>query len=63
MNRIEKDTLGSLEIPSEALYGIHSRRAADNFPLSSPFPEEWYRAMGRVKASVYNTYRDRKSVV
>ena len=57
MNRIEKDTLGSLEIPSEALYGIHSRRAADNFPLSSPFPEEWYRAMGRVKASVYNTYR------
>jgi aspartate ammonia-lyase len=56
MNRTEKDTLGSLEIPREALYGIHSRRAADNFPLRTPFPEEWYRAMGRVKASVYKTY-------
>jgi aspartate ammonia-lyase len=56
MNRTEKDSLGTLEIPSGALYGIHSLRATINFPVVSPFPEEWYRALGRVKASVFKTY-------
>ncbi len=32
--RVEKDSLGELEIPDEALYGIHSLRSANNFPKS-----------------------------
>ncbi len=57
MNRTEKDSLGSLTIPGMALYGIHSFRAAENFPGTADFPDEWYRAMGMVKGCVYRTYR------
>ena len=32
--RIEKDSLGKLEISAEAYYGIHSLRSLNNFPLS-----------------------------
>jgi aspartate ammonia-lyase len=34
MNRIEQDDLGTLEIPAEALYGIHTARALRNFHLA-----------------------------
>ncbi|MCK5305764.1 MAG: aspartate ammonia-lyase [Candidatus Omnitrophica bacterium] len=32
--RIETDLLGEMEIPADAYWGIHSRRARDNFPFS-----------------------------
>ncbi len=32
--RTETDLLGSLTLPADALYGIHTRRAMDNFPVS-----------------------------
>lgn len=32
--RIEKDSIGPLEIPDDAYYGIQSLRAAQNFPIS-----------------------------
>ncbi len=32
--RIESDSLGEMEIPADAYYGIHTRRAMFNFPLS-----------------------------
>jgi aspartate ammonia-lyase len=57
MYRTEKDSLGEKQIPSEALYGIHSVRARENFPGNSPFPIEWYRAVGITKLACYNTYR------
>lgn len=57
MNRTEKDSLGTLEIPSGALYGIHSLRASHNFPDKNQCPVEWYMAMGKVKVSVFRTYR------
>ena len=57
MYRIEKDSLGQKEIPSDALYGIHASRAKTNFPDYTPFPVEWYRAVGTVKLACYNTYR------
>ena len=53
--RIEKDLIGTREIPDEALYGIHSLRAKENFPFFSPFPVEWYCAVGTVKLAVYQT--------
>ncbi len=54
--RIEKDFIGELKIPSEALYGIHSLRAKNNFPNKIQFNIEWYKAMGAVKKAVYTTY-------
>ena len=57
MNRIEKDSLGQKEIPSGALYGIHSVRARENFPHNSLFPVEWYKAVGLTKQACYKTYR------
>ena len=36
--RIEKDPLGEKSVPSEALYGIQTVRAAENFPISGLRP-------------------------
>ena len=38
--RIEQDTLGSMEVPGDALYGAQTARAVANFPISGlkPFP-------------------------
>jgi len=57
MNRIEKDSLGQKQIPSDALYGIHSIRARENFPGNTQFPVEWYKAVGVTKLACYNSYR------
>ena len=48
--RIEKDFLGSMEIPMNAYYGIQSKRAKENFPLSGhKIHTQLIRAMGLVK--------------
>jgi aspartate ammonia-lyase len=57
MQRTEKDSLGEKQIPDEALYGIHSLRANENFPGNTRFPIEWYRSVGLTKLACYNTYR------
>lgn len=57
MFRIEKDTLGEKQIPENALYGIHALRAKENFPGNTPFPIEWYKAVGITKLACYYTYR------
>jgi aspartate ammonia-lyase len=54
--RLEKDSISSKEIPDNALYGIHSVRARENFPDNTPIPEEWYRAVGTVKLACYQAY-------
>jgi aspartate ammonia-lyase len=58
--RREKDTLGSRELPDDALYGIHALRARENFPDCTRFSEEWYRATGLVKKACYQAIRDMK---
>ena len=57
MFRIEKDSLGEKQIPSDGLYGIHAVRAKENFPGNAPFPLEWYKAVGTTKLACYRTYR------
>lgn len=37
--RIEKDSLGELEVPDSAWYGIQTARAMDNFPISGRGPD------------------------
>jgi aspartate ammonia-lyase len=58
--RKESDLLGSMELPDDALYGIHSLRAKENFPDSTSFPYEWYKAVGLVKQACYITYQSFK---
>ncbi|MHB1037172.1 MAG: aspartate ammonia-lyase [Pirellulales bacterium] len=48
--RKERDLLGELDLPAEALYGIHTARAVANFPLSGrPVHPELIHAFGAVK--------------
>lgn len=54
-HRIEKDFLGQVELPADALYGINAFRAAQNFPDHTLFHKEWYQAMGLVKLACYRT--------
>ena len=57
MFRTEKDNLGEKRIPENSLFGIHALRASENFPGNSPFPVEWYSAVGTTKLACYKTYR------
>src|ERR1700745_4273934 len=57
--RIEKDSMGEMRVPAEALYGASTQRAVLNFPISGiRFPREFIRALGLVKlcAAEANTY-------
>jgi len=36
--RTEKDSLGELKVPAEALYGVQTQRAVENFPISGLRP-------------------------
>jgi aspartate ammonia-lyase len=48
--RIEKDFLGEMKIPSEALWGIHTARAMENFSVSGQgVAKELIHAFGDVK--------------
>ena len=48
--RIERDTMGEVVLPAEALYGAQTQRAVENFPISGqPMPTEFIRALGLVK--------------
>ena len=55
--RTETDFIGEVSIPEDALYGIHSFRARENFPSQVPFPMEWFKAIGTVKLACYRTVR------
>ncbi|MEA3450519.1 MAG: lyase family protein [Bacteroidota bacterium] len=58
--RTEKDYIGEIEIPPKALYGIHALRAKNNFPDTTKFSFQWYKAIGLVKKACYLTYQDFK---
>ena len=48
--RVETDLLGQKQIPSDALWGIHTARAVENFPLSGEkIHPELIKAYGDVK--------------
>jgi fumarate hydratase class II len=50
--RIERDSMGELRIPADALYGAQTQRAVQNFPISGiRMPREFIRALGLVKAA------------
>jgi fumarate hydratase, class II len=48
--RIERDSMGELRVPAEALWGAQTQRAVENFPISGrPMPPEFVQAVGLVK--------------
>jgi fumarate hydratase, class II len=56
-HRIERDSMGEVEVPRDALFGAQTRRALDNFPIEGPrFPRRFIEALGAIKleAAVVN---------
>ncbi len=50
--RIEKDSMGELEVPANALWGAQTQRAYNNFPISGlRMPRGFLRALGLIKAT------------
>jgi len=50
--RKEKDSMGEIQVPADALYGAQTQRAVDNFPISGiMMPRAFLRALGLVKAA------------
>src|SRR5512132_2272676 len=48
--RREKDSLGEIEVPAQALWGAQAQRGIDNYPISGlkPFPA-FVRALANIK--------------
>lgn len=54
--RIERDSMGEMEVPADALYGASTMRAVLNFPISDlRFPRTFIRALGLVKQAAART--------
>ncbi len=54
--RIEKDSLGEMQVPEEALYGAQTQRAVENFPISGQrFGRRFIEALGLIKKSAAQT--------
>jgi fumarate hydratase class II len=48
--RTERDSMGEMAVPKDALYGAQTARAVENFPISGiRFPREFIWALGLIK--------------
>ena len=48
--RVERDSMGELQVPEDALWGAQTQRAVDNFPISGlTMPRQFIAALGLVK--------------
>ena len=57
--RIEKDSMGELQVPQDAAYGAQTQRAVDNFPISGiTMSEAFIQALGLVKQACANANHD-----
>ena len=57
--RIERDSMGELKVPADALYGAQTQRAVDNFPISGlAMPREFIRALGLIKSAAAQANAD-----
>jgi fumarate hydratase class II len=54
--RIERDSMGEMAVPIEALYGASTQRAVLNFPISGqPMPRRFLRALALIKLAAAET--------
>ncbi len=50
--RTERDTMGEMQVPADALYGASTARAVDNFPIAhEPIPAVVIHAFGQLKSA------------
>ena len=57
--RIEHDSMGELEVPSDALWGAQTQRAVANFPVSGlRMPRQFIRSLGLIKWAAAATNHD-----
>ncbi len=48
--RVERDSMGELEVPADAQWGAQTQRAVNNFPISGlRMPRQFIRALGLLK--------------
>jgi fumarate hydratase class II len=58
--RIERDSLGDVEVPAGAYYGAQTERARRNFPVSGlTFPRRFIAALGMIKSEAAKINADR----
>ncbi len=54
--RVEKDSMGEMRVPADALYAAQTQRAVENFPISGrTFGRPMIRALGIVKGAAART--------
>jgi fumarate hydratase class II len=54
--RIERDSMGEMEVPADALYGASTQRAVLNFPISGrPLPAPFLQALAQIKGAAAET--------
>ncbi|MFN8523167.1 MAG: class II fumarate hydratase [Chloroflexota bacterium] len=59
VRRVERDSMGELEVPDGAYYGASTMRAVLNFPISDlRFPRQFIEALGTVKLAAAQVNRD-----
>jgi len=59
--RVEHDSMGSLNVPADALWGAQTQRAVENFPISGlTMPREFIAALGLVKQAAARANRSLK---
>jgi len=61
--RTEKDSLGEVKVPKDALWGAQTQRALENFPISGikfrfPFGRSFIKALGVIKFSAASANQD-----
>ena len=57
--RTERDSMGEMAVPADALYGASTMRAVLNFPISDlRFPRQFIRALGLIKLAAAQTNRE-----
>ncbi len=55
-NRVERDSMGEVEVPADALWGAQTQRAVNNFPISGiAMPRPFIRALGLIKEAAAAT--------
>ncbi len=57
--RIEKDSMGDVQVPAEAFYGAQTQRAKENFPISDlRFSRRFIEALAIIKQACAKANRD-----
>ncbi|MDQ4077063.1 MAG: class II fumarate hydratase [Chloroflexota bacterium] len=57
--RVERDSMGEVRVPADALYAAQTQRAVENFPISGmTFGRSFIRALGLVKSAAAQVNQD-----